>query len=61
MPLAADLADLLGTIDQPASFVVSGTIGLPAPGLAVEGVGPVALPLPPVQAADLIAAAEPAP
>jgi len=62
MPLLAEaLADLLRTVDRPGSFQASGTAELLPPSLEVEGVGPIALPLLPVQAAQLAAAAEPAP
>jgi len=59
--LAAALADLLRTVDRPGSFHASGTAELLPPSLEVEGVGPIALPLLPAQAAQLAAAAEPAP
>ena len=59
--LASDLADILGTIRQPGDYFVSGRVELPAPGLEVEGVGPVALPLLGFQAEQLVKAAEPAP
>ena len=62
MPLlAADLADILGTIRRPGDYFVSGRAELPAPGLEVEGVGPVALPLLGFQAEQLIKTAELAP
>ncbi len=62
MPLLAEaLAALLRTVDRPGSFHASGTAELLPPSLEVEGVGPIALPLLPVQAAQLAAAAEPAP
>ena len=59
--IATDLADALGTIDRPGDFVASGTAEMFVPRLEVEGVGTVALPLLPVQAEQLIAAAERAP
>ena len=58
---AADLAALLATVQRPGDFVASGTAELMAPSIEVEGVGPVALPLLPVQAEQVIAAAERAP
>ena len=51
--LAADLAAILAGVRRPGDFFVSGTAKLRAPSLQVEGVGPVALPLLPVQAAQL--------
>ncbi len=60
-PLAEALADLLRTVDRPGSFYAAGTAELLPPSLEVEGVGPVALPLLPAQAGQLIEAAEPAP
>ena len=59
--LAADLAALLGTVRRPGDFVVSGTVDLLAPWIEVDGVGPVALPLLPAQAEQLVAVAERAP
>ncbi len=59
--LAVDLAARLDAVDRPGDFWASGTCALPAPGLEVAGVGPVALPLLPVQAEQLMALAEPAP
>jgi predicted 2-oxoglutarate/Fe(II)-dependent dioxygenase YbiX len=59
--ITADLAALLGTVRRPGDFFAAGTAELLAPLLQVEGVGPVALPLLPMQAKQLIAAAEPAP
>ncbi len=58
---AVGLAALLATVQRPGDFVASGTAELMAPSIEVEGVGPVALPLLPVQAEQLIAAAERAP
>jgi hypothetical protein len=59
--LTKDLASLLGTVRRPGDFYVAGTIEFLAPVLEVEGVGRVALPLLPMQAEQLIAAADPAP
>ncbi len=59
--LAADLAAILAGVRRPGDFFVSGTAKLRAPSLQVEGVGPVALPLLPVQAAQLSGVAEPTP
>jgi hypothetical protein len=59
--LTADLASLLSTVRRPGDFYVAATAEFLAPSLEVEGVGGVALPLLPVQAKQLIAAADPAP
>jgi predicted 2-oxoglutarate/Fe(II)-dependent dioxygenase YbiX len=59
--IAVEFADVLSTVSRPSAFCVGGTEQILAPGLAVEGVGPIALPLVPVQAEHLIAAAERAP
>ncbi len=59
--LPADLAKVLADVRRPGAFAVSGRVELPAPGVEVEGVGPVALPLLPAQAEQLLAAAGPAP
>jgi hypothetical protein len=56
-----DFAEALATVRQSGTFYVAGTESMFAPGLAVQGVGPIALPLLPVQAEHLIAAAERAP
>src|SRR5438132_9657843 len=59
--IAIDLAAALSTISRPGDFCIAGTVDLLAPRLEVEGVGPIALPLLPVQAEQLIATAERAP
>jgi predicted 2-oxoglutarate/Fe(II)-dependent dioxygenase YbiX len=59
--ISAKLAELLGTVRRPGDFYASGRIALSIPRLEVDGVGPVALPLLPVQAEQLIAAATRAP
>ena len=59
--ITADLAALLRTVRRPGDFFANGTIALPAPALEVEGIGPVALPLLPFQAEQLIVAAARAP
>ncbi|HEY8614232.1 MAG TPA: 2OG-Fe(II) oxygenase [Roseomonas sp.] len=59
--LAAELATLLGSVDRPGDYVTSGSIELLPPSLEIEGVGPVALPLLPVQAEQIISLAEAAP
>ncbi|HEY6845691.1 MAG TPA: hypothetical protein VI320_05700, partial [Terracidiphilus sp.] len=53
-----DLAELLDGVDRPGDFYTAGTCEIFAPGLDVQGVGPIALPLLPVQAAQLIAIAQ---
>ena len=58
---ANDLAALLSAVRSPGDFHAAGSMTLHWPGLEVDGVGPVALPLLPVQAAQLIAVAERAP
>ena len=59
--LTETVAEILRTVDRPGDFFVAGTIDLPAPRLEVDGVGPLALPVLPAQAAQLVAAAERAP
>src|SRR3954454_21272086 len=59
--IAADLAVVLGKVRRPGDFFAAGTTELLAPLLEVDGIGPVALPLLPMQAKELIAVAEPAP
>jgi predicted 2-oxoglutarate/Fe(II)-dependent dioxygenase YbiX len=59
--LTTVLAEILSTVVRPGDFYATGTIDVYAPGLEVEGVGPIALPLLPSQAAQLIAVAERAP
>ena len=61
LSIANDLAEGLSTLRRPGDFFASGTIELMAPLLEVAGVGPVALPLLPVQAEQLVAVAERAP
>jgi predicted 2-oxoglutarate/Fe(II)-dependent dioxygenase YbiX len=59
--ISAKLAELLGTVRHPGDFYASGRVALSIPRLEVDGVGPVALPLLPVQAEQLIAVATRAP
>ena len=59
--IAHELAETLRTIRRPGDFYTSGTAEIFAPRLEVDGVGPIALPLLPVQAEQLIAVAEQAP
>ena len=59
--LTEDLARILGTVRRPGDFYASGLTELLQPRLEVEGVGPIAFPLLPMQAEQLVAAAERAP
>jgi predicted 2-oxoglutarate/Fe(II)-dependent dioxygenase YbiX len=59
--LTAELAEILSTVVRPGDFYATGTTEVYAPGLEVDGVGVIALPLLPSQAAQLIAVAERAP
>ena len=59
--LTTELAEILSTVQRPGDFYATGTAEVFAPGLAVEGVGVIALPLLPAQAAELVALAERAP
>ena len=59
--LTTELAEILHTVQRPGDFYTTGTIDIFAPRLEVAGVGPIALPLLPVQAQQLIAVAEQAP
>jgi len=56
-----ELAAALSTVCVPGDFHAAGTIELPLPRLEVQGVGAIALPLLPAQAAQIIAVAERAP
>ena len=60
-PLTTELAAILHTVQRPGDFYTAGTIDIFAPRLEVAGIGPIALPLLPVQAQQLIAVAAPAP
>ena len=59
--ITTDLATVLRAVRRPGDFYVSGTTVFPTPSLEVEGVGPIALPLLPIQAEQLIAVAQRAP
>jgi hypothetical protein len=59
--LITELAEMLSTVRRPGDFYTTGTTEIFAPHLEVAGVGPIALPLLPVQAQQLIAVAERAP
>ncbi|TVR57914.1 MAG: 2OG-Fe(II) oxygenase, partial [Candidatus Competibacteraceae bacterium] len=56
-----ELTELLDGVQRPGDFYATGLVELFMPSLEVEGVGPIALPLLPVQAEQLIAVAEQAP
>ncbi len=56
-----ELAEILQTVQRPGDFYTTGTTDIFAPRLDVAGVGPIALPLLPVQAQQLITVAEQAP
>ena len=58
---AAELAALLAKVNRPGDFFVSGRGEFLPPIIEVEGVGPIALPLLPAQARQLIEAATRAP
>jgi hypothetical protein len=57
----AALAAVLQTVQTPGDFFAAGECALHLPLIEVEGIGPIALPLLPAQAAQLVAAAERAP
>jgi predicted 2-oxoglutarate/Fe(II)-dependent dioxygenase YbiX len=59
--LTTELTEILHTVQRPGDFYTTGTTDIFAPRLEVAGVGPIALPLLPVQAQQLIAVAEQAP
>src|ERR1700680_127604 len=59
--ITTEFAETLSRVRRPGDFFASGTIELHAPRIEVTGVGPVALPLLPTQAQELIAVAERAP
>jgi hypothetical protein len=59
--ITAALAAILRTVQTPGDFFAAGECALHVPLIEVEGIGPIALPLLPAHAAQLIAAAERAP
>ncbi|MGC1955899.1 MAG: 2OG-Fe(II) oxygenase, partial [Gammaproteobacteria bacterium] len=59
--IASEFAEILSSVERPGDFYVADTTPIFAPHLEVEGVGPVALPLLPVQVEQLIAVADQAP
>jgi len=61
MTITQKLADILDEVDRPGDFFVAGRAELLAPSIEADGVGPIALPLLPAQAKQLIKAASRAP
>lgn len=61
LSIASDLAAVLELVQRPGDFFTHGIHEIAAPGLEVAGIGPIALPLLPVQAGQLIGMAERAP
>jgi len=61
LSIARDLAAVLELVQRPGDFFTHGIHEIAAPGLEVAGIGPIALPLLPMQAAQLISMAERAP
>src|ERR1700739_4725601 len=59
--LAKDLTRALKKVDRPGTFCVSGAVPAVLPGLVVDGVGPIALPLTAAQAKELRAQCAQAP
>jgi hypothetical protein len=59
--ITTEFAETLGTVLRPGTFFVAGSQQMLAPGLEVDGIGAIGLPLTPVQAEQLIASAERAP
>jgi predicted 2-oxoglutarate/Fe(II)-dependent dioxygenase YbiX len=59
--ITTTFADALATVSRPGTFFVTGSEQMLAPGLEVKGIGPIGLPLPALQAQQLIAVAERAP
>jgi predicted 2-oxoglutarate/Fe(II)-dependent dioxygenase YbiX len=59
--ISTELARVLEHVRRPGDFCAGGACEMFAPGLEVEGVGPIALPLLPAQAERLIAVAKRAP
>jgi predicted 2-oxoglutarate/Fe(II)-dependent dioxygenase YbiX len=59
--ITTDLTEILSTVQRPGNFYTSGTTETFAPQLQVEGVGPIALPLLPIQVEQLVTVAEQAP
>ena len=61
MNITQELANILGDVDRPGDYFVSGRAEFLAPRIEVEGVGLIALPLLPAQAKQLIKGATRAP
>jgi len=59
--LVEQFVEIVQSIERPGDFYMSGTAEIPLPGLEIDGVGPVALPLLPAQARQLMDVAEQAP
>lgn len=59
--ITTELAKLLSKVQRPGDFYATGSTEIFTPSLEVEGVGPIALPLLPIQAEQLVAVAEQAP
>jgi hypothetical protein len=59
--ITTGLAAAVGAVDRPGDFYASGITELNTPRFEVEGVGLVALPVLPIQVAQLVAMAERAP
>jgi predicted 2-oxoglutarate/Fe(II)-dependent dioxygenase YbiX len=59
--IATEFADALSAVNRPTAFYATGTEQMLAPGLSIDGFGPIALPLLPMQAEQIIATAERAP
>jgi hypothetical protein len=55
------LANILRTVQTPGDYYTRGSCSMPMPLIEVAGARPLALPLSPAQAAQLVAAAERAP
>ena len=59
--ITTELTEALSTVKRPGDFYASGMTELLTPRLTVDGVGPIALPVLPIQVQQLIAVAEQAP
>ena len=59
--ITAALPEFLKTVKRPGEFYGSGAIELPIVRIEIDGVGRLGLPIPPLQAQQLIALATPAP
>ena len=60
-PILTALPAILATVDRPGDFYGTGSVELPVVRLAVDGVGPLSLPIPPAQAEALRAVSVDAP